>query len=333
MPNERLGINTMFSHGKIFHHLDHLDKWKHGRPWPVMVSLSLTNACDHDCPGCNGGRNANASSLTHEQALNILQQFWYGGTKAVTFAGGGEPLCHPQLVPILKWCNNLNLKCGLITNGSLIDVERAVELRSTCEWIRISVDAGTQSVYEAKHGTSRSLDLVFRNIGYLMNSNGSAVVGATYRFRPGDEDDVEIAAKKLRDSGVSYLCLKHYDGEPNLDSNLVASLKAKYETADFSVLYNRIDTSRHYGICHAMNFVAEIAADGEWYPCCVYKSQGRYSMGNVLRCNVADIVESEAYAEAAQRSVAECPMRCRNHELNNTLEVCFDREPIHKEFV
>ena len=98
---------------KLFDHLERLDEWKKGgNPYPIMVDMDLSNACNHRCPGCVGSKNVenefipflekdsvNNEMMPFERAKERINQFAEAGVKSMIFGGGGDPTMHPKLAP------------------------------------------------------------------------------------------------------------------------------------------------------------------------------------------------------------------------------------------
>ena len=98
-------LNT-YSDLKIFHHSDALDALARGEQRaPFYIRLKPTNVCNHHCAYCTYGsggttqKTENRNEIDHRDSIlwpklqEILQDRGHMGVKAITFSGGGEPLC------------------------------------------------------------------------------------------------------------------------------------------------------------------------------------------------------------------------------------------------
>ena len=54
--------------------------------------------------------------ISTQKALGLLVDLSQIGTKSVTFLGGGEPLLHRDIVPIMQRALDENLDLSIITN-------------------------------------------------------------------------------------------------------------------------------------------------------------------------------------------------------------------------
>lgn len=127
---------------KLVQHLDHLKAIKEGRPVaPIHVSFWPTIRCQCACEYCccrNEDRDQpDLSWGAFDTAFKALAS---RGTKAIEFAGGGEPLLWPYLPEAVRAVKQKGLKVSLITNGlALGDTdERTVR---QFDWIRFSIQS------------------------------------------------------------------------------------------------------------------------------------------------------------------------------------------------
>ncbi len=132
---------------KLMHHLDHLAKIRDGKVVaPLHVSVWPTIRCQCSCAYCCC-RNEDRSQPDLEWrdyavAVSALEA---RGTRAIEFAGGGEPLLWPYFSDAVIYAKNRGLKVSLVTNGlDLQGIDRSVLLELA--WIRVSL----QSVEHAR---------------------------------------------------------------------------------------------------------------------------------------------------------------------------------------
>ena len=98
-----------FSSDKILSHIDRINEWLQiGLSRPITYELDMTNVCNNNCPFCFGyhKRKENLHSMSVEKALDIIDQIKEFGGKAVTFTGGGEPLCNPDTIKVIEYAYN-----------------------------------------------------------------------------------------------------------------------------------------------------------------------------------------------------------------------------------
>lgn len=277
---------TPFASTKIFRFPDRVSRILQGEPCPpVTVELDLTNQCNHRCPECAGGRSTR-ESLTTSEAVNYLNQLVEAGCKAVTFTGGGEPLCHPDAVSLVQKAQNLGLDVGFITNGGLLTKDRVDALLDSCCWIRVSLDAADPANYARIHGRdTEEYYKVIRNISLLGERKAirqsECTVGVGYLADSKNRDGLPEIAKKLAQAGIDYLQVRPFHHRPEPISESIKAAK-QYETAKFRVVssvdkYLHIGESRPYTYCYGAEVCGVIQADSGVPLCCHLR--GRTMLG------------------------------------------------------
>jgi len=102
----------------VFMPLNHLDLYR--LPWSysdnIITWLEPTKKCNIYCEGCYSANNP-SSHKTLEQIKNDLDVFAkYRKTQTVSVAGG-EPLCHPQIVEVVRMVAERGYQPVVNTNG------------------------------------------------------------------------------------------------------------------------------------------------------------------------------------------------------------------------
>ena len=75
------------------------------------------------------------------EALNEI------GVKAVVLIGGGEPMAHPEFGNIIDYFYENDIHVGVTSNGTLIN-KYLDQLAYKTKWVRISVDAGSEEMFQ-----------------------------------------------------------------------------------------------------------------------------------------------------------------------------------------
>ena len=137
---------TPYSELKIFHHTDRIEKFISGeRVAPIYVRIKPTNVCNQRCFYCAyaddslfDGRQVD---IRESICWDIMEKTLYDlkeiGVKAVTFSGGGEPLCYHSIIDTLSLVQKLGIEYSMITNAQGLDGENAIYLKSE-ELVRIA---------------------------------------------------------------------------------------------------------------------------------------------------------------------------------------------------
>lgn len=104
------------------------------------LHLYLTNACNLRCLHCYMfAGEKNEKELSTEDVFSLLEKFKQYGGEAVTFSGG-EICMRPDLFPIIKHANELQLKVQLMTNGTLWTDELISKIAPLVSNVQISID-------------------------------------------------------------------------------------------------------------------------------------------------------------------------------------------------
>lgn len=119
--------------------------------FPLMVVQSMTYACNSKCPNCPYRTNP-AIRKSYADAMHIddnlfrmiaLETGDHGAILRLT--GGGEPMMHPHIVPLICDATSYGAKVAIITNGSDKDVAWLVHENIFA--IEFSIDAGCEEEY------------------------------------------------------------------------------------------------------------------------------------------------------------------------------------------
>jgi Predicted Fe-S oxidoreductases len=171
-------VSNQFTSKKIFQHCDYIAAWLRGENiFPVCVEIDMTNVCNNKCPQCTGGRGSPAAALSCQQAEILISELATLGVKAITFTGGGEPLCNTETMHAVWLAHHYSFDVGFITNGLALTKDKAERLADFCQWVRVSLDAGTPEMYLKTHGVD-CFNSVVKNMAYLVG--GRTTTGAGF---------------------------------------------------------------------------------------------------------------------------------------------------------
>lgn len=337
-----MNLETIFGSNKLLKHLDRVDAWQRGEvPPPVTVEFDLTGRCNHRCPECAGLYHH--SEMQSDTAREWLTQLESYGVRGLIFTGGGEPLMHPDCLPLVEYAKGLGMQVGFITNGSLLREEHAERLTLACTWIRVSIDAADADTYQQIHGVGNSEFVrAWQSVGFLSEARdkhqSSCTVGVGYLYGEQTFRGTPVAIVKARNLGADYLQIRpfHNDGFP-LTILALGSYKSE-ERGRFHVIssthkYQCQGGKRTYATCHGAWFTSVIQADGSVQLCCHLRGNPAWSLGSMNQQSFKEIWSSPRHAELLQRlEVEQCIPLCRNDGINRDLEAIL--KPIcHEDFL
>lgn len=123
------------------------------REFPMMCVLSFVYVCNARCPNCPYTNSEIRRSYKDAVFMNadlfrrIADECGPHGAW-LRISGGGEPMLHPQAVPLFEYAKARGAKVGLITNGSrFTEANLRRLLAAGVDMIEFSVDAGDAATY------------------------------------------------------------------------------------------------------------------------------------------------------------------------------------------
>lgn len=131
---------------------------------PLQCSLYLTDRCNLDCSYCTEYDNSKPHPKLEDLKLWI-RKIRDLGTMRIALVGG-EPLMHPDVVEIVRYCRELGFATSLTTNGFLLTRKLLQELeKAGLQVMQISVDRMTPSPI-----TKKSFKTILPKLDYFKES-------------------------------------------------------------------------------------------------------------------------------------------------------------------
>ena len=131
---------------------------------PLQCSLYVTDRCNLDCGYCTEYDNTRPHPKL-EDLKKWIRKIRDLGTMRIALVGG-EPLVHPDIVEIVRYCRELGFATSLTTNGFLLTRERLRDLEEAgLQVMQISVDRMTPSAI-----TKKSFKTVLPKLEYFKDS-------------------------------------------------------------------------------------------------------------------------------------------------------------------
>jgi len=165
---------------------------------PISINLDLTSACNFSCPFCVDSKLVNAGkSLTLTEVQKTVDTLHSYGLLSVILIGGGEPTLHKDFEEIVRYIKSKKLQVGIVTNGSRLEkIEAIAEELKEKDWIRISIDAAGEEIFQDLHQpkTRVTLDEILEKARKIKKRNPAVSLGYSFVIV---WDGVEINGKKL----------------------------------------------------------------------------------------------------------------------------------------
>lgn len=190
---------------------------------PISINLDLTLACDYRCGHCidsellNGGKHLSLATVRES-----LRHLAAGGLRSVILIGGGEPALHPQFGEIVAEIKSLRLQCAIVSNGAHNGaIARVAHLLDAGDWVRLSLDAGSEETFQALHRPRNrvTLDHICRTAAHIKERAPQAQLGYSFvvMWRSGGQarepaaanvGEMPRAAARAKGSGFDYISFK-----------------------------------------------------------------------------------------------------------------------------
>lgn len=325
--------------------------WNVGSDAPLVVEFDTTEVCNLSCPGCiSEDLVCNKTSFSDERLLELADEMYQSGVKAVILIGGGEPLAHPAVGRFMEYLGIHDVSIGITTNGSFID--RYLDVIGTySDWTRVSVDAATQETFQklrpSKSG-GNEFGHIIKNMeklaaikkgtlgfsflirtqadGFGIESNIGEIYEAAVLAKNTGCDYFEVKPSYNYAGGQDHALVKHSRKDMEQARQEIARLDA-LETETFKIikainLKDSLDCvdrpqNKNYKKCPVSELRTLVCPSGV-YICPYWRGKDKYRIGDVQTMGF-----SEMWASARRREVMQytdpskrCCFHCLRHESN-----------------
>ena len=346
---------------KLIHHVPRLHDWLQGKAvYPIYMEVSPAGGCNHRCVFCGKDfMRYESRFLDADLFAERLSEMGRLGVRSMMHAGEGEPLLHQRLEEIVARGRACGIDQAVNTNGVFLTPDRAEKLLPHCEWIRVSIDAGTAETHAALHRASpRDFGTILANLRAAVEIRrerpSKCTLGAQMLLLPENRGEAALLAKTARDIGLDYLVVKPYSQHPlslttrYKDISYEEDLRLKDEleklsTKEFQVVFRvramqKWNEAEHpYCRCLALPFWSYVDAKGNVWGCSMYLNDARFLYGNLYGQTFQEIWEGEArrtnlrFVEN-EMDATQCRVNCRMDEVNRFLWELHD-PPAHVNFI
>ena len=131
---------------------------------PLQCSLYVTDQCNLDCAYCTEYDNSRPHPSI-DDLKKWVRKIRELGTMRIALVGG-EPLVHPDIVELVRYCRELGFATSLTTNGFLLTRKLVAQLEDAgLQVMQISVDRMTPSAV-----TKKSFKTILPKLDYFRDS-------------------------------------------------------------------------------------------------------------------------------------------------------------------
>ncbi len=333
---------------KLMYHVPKVNDWLNKKTiYPIYMEVSPAGACNHRCTFCAldfmeyQKRYLDASVFKER-----LSEMGRLGVRSIMYAGEGEPFLHKQMADIIRHTKTAGIDVALTTNGVLFRKALAEEILGDTEWIKVSINAGTNDTYAKIHGTKSSdFDKVIGNMSYAVkikrDKGYKCTLGMQMLLLPENQHEALLLTEIAKNTGMDYLVIKPYSQHLMSKTEKYKYIKyskyshlskelSEFNSEEFNVIFrmntmNKWDErGRKYENCLALPFWSYIDAGGNVWGCSAYLGDERFLYGNIYENSFQEIWEGEKRAESlewaeSQLDTDQCRVNCRMDEINRYL--------------
>jgi radical SAM protein with 4Fe4S-binding SPASM domain len=133
-----------------------------------QIRIEVTKRCNLKCDYCYNQGAQSESELNYKIIMDLVAQAAAMNVKTISFTGGEPFLRFELLSKVIPEIVGLGMKCGIITNGTLIDDDIADKLESTkVSWVRFSIEGHDQNEHEIEMCRGDSFSKIVKSMVLL----------------------------------------------------------------------------------------------------------------------------------------------------------------------
>ncbi len=344
--------NNVYSDLKIFNFPEKVASFRAGTiTAPLYVRIKPTNRCSHACHWCtysDGTKRPKDVFAEHLQtgmhgdmrerdvmptakAFELLDDLGDMGTNAVTFSGGGEPLMHPDIVPIMqRTCVNA-IDLSIITNGQALSGANS-ETLSNAKWVRVSMDyTNAAGMAASRHVPERMFEQVMENIkNFAAQKSRTCDLGINFIVTRENHEHLCSFAATLKETGVENVRFApvYVQNFQQYHAPIAARVRDQlqeiqtFTDANFSVNSTYVLDhpgklpERPFARCFYAQTVPVVGADLNVYPCHNQAYSAMARIGSIAHQRFSQMWfsdETKRWFEAFNPSVSCTGIECANH--------------------
>ena len=241
------------------------------------VYIEISNICNLSCSFCPGTKRAPKIMEPDEFKTVITKVAPF--TDYVYFHLLGEPLLHPNLKDYLNICEEHGLKVIITTNGTLLNKQGDVLLRSDSHYKTVI------SLHSFEANLNQNFNEYINDcLNYAKAAEGEKIV-VLRLWNNGGEDKLnrEILQKIENYFPAPW---RETRGGKQIGKNIYIQFGDKFDWPDIEN-QNLNETA----FCYGMRDQIGVLCDGTVVPCCL-DNNGEINLGNILNTDLDDIINS-----------------------------------------
>jgi radical SAM protein with 4Fe4S-binding SPASM domain len=307
---------------------------------PTTVHLSLTEACNLDCPACYVVKSEEPPLNTSqvEQLINEMAEM-----KVFQLAiGGGEPFLRKGLGHLVRYARQQGLVPNVTTNGTLLTQERLAEIRGFVGQIQLSLNGCDAESHEAHRTLGsfekilsamrllREMDMAF-GVNTLVTRGSDFSRTARLAIEQGARQVNALRPKPATNDGEWFHRYSLLPGELIKLGRELGHLTLEYPevrfTVDSSLVFlmgdlpsDELQAHAVYGCDAGVRSIA-VCANGQVYPCSQFSGR-EFCAGNVTEAGLGTIWREAAVLWRFREMTPHLKGRCNNCGVRDYCKGC-----------
>jgi len=296
---------------------------------PYKADLALTYGCNNHCAHCyNEPERFDMSSLPGGRWQEVLDRLHDVGVPHIIFTGG-EATLHPDLLPLIKYADELGLVAGLNTNGRRLSYLPFARQLSTAglNHVQITLGSNRPAIHDRIMGAN-SFQQTVRGIENAISTGMHVITNTTLMHN--NLDHVSEIVEFLYSLGIRTFAMNGmiYSGGGFADPNAIPEeklqpllIRIRDLAADLGMRFlwytpteycrmSPVELELGAKRCNAGEYSICIEPNGNVLPCQSYY----VSAGNILNDAWEDIWRSDLFLSFREREtdplLADLPKKC-----------------------
>ena len=283
---------------------------------PILSEVAITYRCNLRCKFCYAGCNCTRNPVGDDHEMTTGEVKWVlrkiyqdAEVPSVSFTGG-EATLRPDLAELVRYASDLGLRVNLITNGTRVTGDYALELASHgLDSAQVSLEGVTPETHDGittvKHSFRRAVAAVHNlsaagihvHTNTTINRDNLQECRSMPRFVSTELQRDKFSMNLVIPSGTAALnrrlAVRYSELGPVLLDIIAESKRHDVEFMWYSptpmCLFNPIVHGLGNKGCSACDGLLSVGANGDVIPCASYDE----SVGNILEAGVLDVWHSE----------------------------------------
>ena len=226
---------------------------------PVSINLDITTACNYACDHCVDMDILNkAIKYNHDNLLESIRLMAEKGLKSVIVIGGGEPTVYPKFVDSVRFMKELGLQVSVVSNGSgMKKIAQLGDCLDENDWIRLSLDSGSDEVFQAMHLPRKpiTLDEICEGVQEVRKMGPKFQIGFSFIITwkgafindtkiVENKHEIIMGAERARKYGFDYISYKPFLTRAEDNNAEIVDLKETHDRFDEIIAFIRKEVDK-----------------------------------------------------------------------------------------